>query len=578
MATLLPEGKQSFTKADGTPMVGGKLYTYEAGTSTPKATYADAAGTVQNTNPLILDARGEATIYWSGSYKVALKDASDVLVWTVDNVSIDASAVSYKPSGTGSVATNVQSKFREFVSVKDFGAKGDGANDDYAAIMACIEANPGRRIFFPKGVYLVSNTIWNKYDGTVLEGETNGSYTFGQGSGYNYGTTIKWGGAAGSTVVVKVARYDSTTAPYSFSGGGIKNIRIDCAGTNYAGTGLYIPDANNCVFEHIKIDSATVRGLDLTGYVPDISGINSVYNCSFRDLMITVSGSGDGIYMGDTPNAGGGDHPAFVSFDNLHITYGSGIAVNIYEGDDLSFNNVGISRVAGGTGDAIVIQGSGAHGNHFRCINVTQTDGTAPKIWCKTGVRATYFELAGIDKNIRPTIDSGAEAFYLYLGSNNTAYDSEFRSPAIRLPNIAKGEATYLDWYEEGTFTPGIAFGGASVGVTYGYQNGRYVRIGRTVFIHCSFSLTAKGSSIGNATLTGIPFSSSSANTSYSAIRPITGFTVGSVDNGMGIAMGNSVSVGNIMKQTNSSGGMIQMTDADFTATAQLAASFFYEV
>lgn len=92
MATLLPEGKQSFTNSAGAPLIGGKLYTYDAGTSTPRATYQDAAGTVPNTNPIILDARGEATVFWSGNYKVVLKDAADVTIWSVDNVQ-DSSAV-----------------------------------------------------------------------------------------------------------------------------------------------------------------------------------------------------------------------------------------------------------------------------------------------------------------------------------------------------------------------------------------------------------------------------------------------------------------------------------------------------
>lgn len=85
MATLLPEGKQSYTNSAGAPLVGGKLYTYDAGTSTPRITYQDAAGTVPNANPIVLDARGEATIFWQGSYKIVLKDASDVTIWTVDN-------------------------------------------------------------------------------------------------------------------------------------------------------------------------------------------------------------------------------------------------------------------------------------------------------------------------------------------------------------------------------------------------------------------------------------------------------------------------------------------------------------
>jgi hypothetical protein len=86
MAALMPEGKQRYTNSAGLPLVGGKLYTYAAGTSTPKATYADADATVPNTNPIILDDRGEATVFWDGVYKVALYDASDNLIWTQDNL------------------------------------------------------------------------------------------------------------------------------------------------------------------------------------------------------------------------------------------------------------------------------------------------------------------------------------------------------------------------------------------------------------------------------------------------------------------------------------------------------------
>lgn len=89
MTQLLPNGKQQFIDINGNPLVGGKIFTYEVGTSTPKLTYQDAAETIPNTNPVIADARGQAGIYGSGQYRQVLKDSLDNLIW--DQVIPDAS-------------------------------------------------------------------------------------------------------------------------------------------------------------------------------------------------------------------------------------------------------------------------------------------------------------------------------------------------------------------------------------------------------------------------------------------------------------------------------------------------------
>ena len=88
MAVLAPEPKAQFFAADGTPLVGGKVYTYAAGTSTPLATFTNANALTPNTNPVILDARGECNLWFSTgtSYKVILHDADDNLIWSVDNI------------------------------------------------------------------------------------------------------------------------------------------------------------------------------------------------------------------------------------------------------------------------------------------------------------------------------------------------------------------------------------------------------------------------------------------------------------------------------------------------------------
>ena len=71
---------------NGDPLSGGLLYTYVAGTSTNKATYADKDLVSANTNPVVLDARGEAQIYFTGQIKLVLKDSAGSTIWTEDYI------------------------------------------------------------------------------------------------------------------------------------------------------------------------------------------------------------------------------------------------------------------------------------------------------------------------------------------------------------------------------------------------------------------------------------------------------------------------------------------------------------
>lgn len=87
MTTIAPLGKYQAFDDNGNLLVGGKLYTYEAGTLTPKATYTTAAGTVANSNPVILDSSGYADVWLGdGGYKFRLDDADDNTIFVVDNI------------------------------------------------------------------------------------------------------------------------------------------------------------------------------------------------------------------------------------------------------------------------------------------------------------------------------------------------------------------------------------------------------------------------------------------------------------------------------------------------------------
>lgn len=100
MAVLSPTPKMQFLDAAGAPLVGGKVYTYAAGTTTPQATYTDNTGATPNTNPVILDSRGEADIWLGGAtYKFILFNADNVEIWSVDYISAPTSSVSPVLSG-----------------------------------------------------------------------------------------------------------------------------------------------------------------------------------------------------------------------------------------------------------------------------------------------------------------------------------------------------------------------------------------------------------------------------------------------------------------------------------------------
>jgi hypothetical protein len=90
---LSPLPVQKFFDSNGKPLVSGRLFTYVSGTSTKLATYKDQAGTL-NTNPIVLDYRGEANVWLDPSltYKFVLApagidDPPTSTIWTVDNIS-----------------------------------------------------------------------------------------------------------------------------------------------------------------------------------------------------------------------------------------------------------------------------------------------------------------------------------------------------------------------------------------------------------------------------------------------------------------------------------------------------------
>jgi hypothetical protein len=101
-------GAQFFDN-NGVPLSGGKIYTYEAGTTTPLATYTSSSGSTAHTNPIILNSAGRVPSggeIWNQLrlYKFVLETSTNVLIASYDNVgsSFNATAIIANFTGNGS--------------------------------------------------------------------------------------------------------------------------------------------------------------------------------------------------------------------------------------------------------------------------------------------------------------------------------------------------------------------------------------------------------------------------------------------------------------------------------------------
>ena len=174
----------------------------------------------------------------------------------------------------------------------------------------------------------------------------------------------------------------------------------------------------------------------------------------------------------------------------------------------------------------------------------------------KTGLRVANDGI--IPRDNGSDVDNGVD-----LGASSLRFKDLYLGGNIYLGGT--GSANALDDYETGTWTPVASFGGASVGITYGEQNGTYTKVGNLVHIVCDLRLTNKGSSTGNFTITGIPFTSSSAGVEYH-VQPYTPNV--SRDANATAFLGTSTSTLYIVDWLDNGTGAGFLIDSNFTNTS----------
>ena len=202
MASLTPTPRQQFLDANGAPMVGGKIYTYAGGTTTPIATYTSQAADTANANPIILDSQGMANIWLQPtiSYKYVITNANDVLQYTVDNIVVPPDTYSFSsPPAIGDVAPNT------------------GAFTNLAASGTVVFSSAGA-LQLQSGTTSDRPTPTNgmlRYNTTLqtFEGYSQGAWNaFGSGGGGGGGGG---GGSGGGTNVIMFANDKTVTASYT---------------------------------------------------------------------------------------------------------------------------------------------------------------------------------------------------------------------------------------------------------------------------------------------------------------------------------------------------------------------------
>jgi hypothetical protein len=242
------------------------------------------------------------TVTFTDGLHVGAEVKFTTAVQTTGNAT-NASVVTYDPPFTGGVATTVEDKLSQYVSVKDFGAVGDGVTDDTAAINAAIQAvgdAGGGLVLVPAGRYLVSNSnpvapswvyrrcIYFGMDNVTLQGDGPGATVFVQAANQNthvvcFGewqtVSVKNCGIVGVTIDgSRATQLAPTLLDWHGAGvnvfNGCRNITIDkfhIKECQYYGVGFGRDDFQACNVTNGLIEDVGADGID---YKND-SGLNS---------------------------------------------------------------------------------------------------------------------------------------------------------------------------------------------------------------------------------------------------------------------------------------------------------------
>jgi hypothetical protein len=267
------------------------------------------------------------------------------------NANINSSKLAFTQTGTGASARTVDSKLEDVLSVKDFGATGDGATDDTTAINNCIAAaGLTKAVYFPAGTYITSGINQNHYNNTTwsVNADADGTYKtariYGDGP---FGSIIKAKSGSNSTLVSKVKKIDNIQIQ------GVQGT-ICCINIDHSSQRIH----------NVKItgdnSNRNTYGIYYSPFHPqnaNSSGDSQSCCCAYlNDVVISECGTGLAIWgtnSGQSPTSGTGSHHYAAhandsQYNKLHIynTTTAGIHIKCRAGG-LTFRDTNLSQMSG---------------------------------------------------------------------------------------------------------------------------------------------------------------------------------------------------------------------------------------
>jgi len=466
MSGILPNGKQQFIDSNGNPLASGKVYYYIPSTTTFKNTWQDPALTILNTNPIQLDANGQCIAYGSGSYRQQVYDANNNLIWDQESdaplsladfeLPAGASYIGYNEGSTGAVNRTVQTKLQESISVKDFGAKGDGSTDDTAAFNAAILAVAiagGGTIIAPNANYYIAGTILlpsnihlDLMNSTITGAGIGSSGDLFQSAYLSGGTIITNIGTSAESHLVQqtivtnaiINNCGKAFNIYNFVDNcEISNIKFNnCTYAIYSDSCFYCRFIN--LFSRGSASSATNAAFYFANYV-NVQAIESVF-VTGRTIGIEVTGGANGLVLqscsaeecatGMLVNGQNGplkfDTCYFEANTSIGLDLGNSGSKNPVTIDNCWFygNATAINGTPVNAGEALIINANNTFLNNTTNINIVDTIADKSNISLVSGSYP--------DNAVPPALPSG----YNLVPQSNVDYKITIFNSATGLPII----------------------------------------------------------------------------------------------------------------------------------------------